>query len=222
MDLTKIKLFEGLSGEEIDTICSRAVKRVYPAGSTVFVGGQEADGLYIIVSGRVKVLMLYPDGREKTLAVLGPGETVGELVLFGSDLRSANVETMETTAFLVIAREIIRTLLLETPTLAVRIIELLSARLRRANNQIEELTFHNARSRVIYTIVHLTEEHGRKVGQNLELQFPLTHVELAKLVGVTRETVTKILSDLQKKDLISYNHSRIKVADLEKLKIEAL
>jgi CRP/FNR family transcriptional regulator, cyclic AMP receptor protein len=221
VDLTKVKLFDGLTREEIDNICSKAGRRVYPGGSTVFVGGQEADGLYIIMSGRAKVLMLYPDGREKTLAILGPGETMGELILYGSDFRSANVETMETTTFLVIPRERIRAMLLETPGLAVKLIELLSGRLRKANIQIEELTFHNARSRVICTMVHLAEEHGRKAGLETQLLFSLTHAELAKLVGVTRETVTKILSELQQKKLINFNRSGVRVANLAKLKEEA-
>ncbi len=214
MDLRKISLFSELGPEELETVKSAAKLRVYPKGATVFVSGQEADGLYMIQIGRVKVLMLYPDGREKTLALIGEGEALGEVTLYGSELRSATVETLETTTFLVISRERFQSLLLTIPRLSIKIIELLSSRLRRANQQIEELTFHNARSRVICALIYLAEEHGRKTKQEIQIAFPLTHAELAKLVGVARETVTKVLIELQDQKLIDVMRGRIKIMDL--------
>jgi len=220
MELQAMKLFCDLQEEGLQQVKEVTQERVYPKGATVFVGGQEADGLYIVQSGRVKVLMLYPDGREKTLAIVREGETLGEVTLYGSELRSATVETLETTRFLVIPREHIRSLLLAMPVLSVRLIELLSQRLRRANRQIEELTFHNSRSRVICGLICLAEEHGCAAGQQTQILFPLTHAELAKLVAVSRETVTKVLGELQEKDLIQMVRGRIKINRVAELKQE--
>ncbi len=211
MDLKKVKLFSKLEPEELSQIEKTARERVYPRGATVFVSGQEADGLYIICTGRVKVVMLYPDGREKTLAIFREGETLGEVTLYGSELRSATVETLETTTFLVISRESFQSLLMNMPRLCVEVIELLSKRLRRANRHIEELTFLNARSRVICALIYLAEEHGRKKGQEVQIAFSLTHAELAKLVGVSRETVTKVLIELQDKKMIDVRRGKIKI-----------
>ena len=211
MELRKVKLFSKLEPEELSQIEKTARERVYPRGATVFVSGQEADGLYIIYTGRVKVVMLYPDGREKTLAIFREGETLGEVTLYGSELRSATVETLETTTFLVISRESFQSLLMNMPRLCVEVIELLSKRLRRANRHIEELTFLNARSRVICALIYLAEEHGRKKGQEVQIAFSLTHAELAKLVGVSRETVTKVLIELQDKKMIDVRRGKIKI-----------
>lgn len=125
MEIEKIFLFSGLREQELDQVKSKFKERVYPKGATIFVSGQETDGLYIIFRGLVKVLMLYPDGREKTLAILTEGDILGEVSLFGSELRSATVETLETTTFLIISRNDFLSLLPIIPSLAMRVIELL-------------------------------------------------------------------------------------------------
>lgn len=218
MELKAIKLFNELGQEELEEVKRRARVRVYPKGSTVFVGGQEADGLYIIMKGRAKVLMLYPDGREKTLAILLEGEVLGEVTLYGSDLRSATVETLETTTFLVISRDSFRILLLAMPRLSFRVIELLSERLRRANQQIEELTFLNARSRVISGLIFLAEEHGCAKGKEIHIPFSMTHAELARMVAVSRETVTKVLNELQSTSCIGMGRGQIKILSMSGLR----
>jgi len=222
LNLQKVKLFSDLTTEELEQIKWTARECVYPRGMTVFVKDQEADGLYIICAGLVKVMILYSDGREKTLAILGEGDILGEVTLYGSELRSASVETLAVTTFLIISREQFHSLLLAIPRLSFKVIELLSWRLRRANQQIEELAFLNARSKVICALIYLAEEHGREVGNETYVLLSLTHAELAKLAGVTRETVTKILGELQDKKLISVAKSNIKVTDLTLLRRELL
>lgn len=218
MNLQAVKLFEGLEAKDLELIGEAGRSCVYPPGTTVFVGGQEADGLYVVLAGRIKVSMLCPEGREKTLAIMTAGETLGEVTLFGRSERSATIETLETTQFLVISRENFYALLNKVPSLSIRIIEIIADRLRRANKQIEELTFHNARSRVIYALIYLAEEHGRKKGGGMVIYFSLTHAELAKLAGVTRETVTKILNELKDKELLNLPRGRIELLDLSGLK----
>ncbi len=222
MDLKKIKLFSDLEEGELEQIKKMAQERVYPKGATVFVGGQEANGLYVIYSGRVKALILYPDGREKTLAVMGEGEILGEVTLYGSGLRSATIEALETTTFVIIPRDSFQSLLMCTPGLCVRIIELLSQRLRRANKQIEELTFLNARSRVICGLICFAEEHGCEEGGETQILFHLTHEELGKFTAVSRETVTKVLNELKEKKLIHMTRGRIKVLKMTELKRQVI
>jgi CRP/FNR family transcriptional regulator len=87
----------------------------------------------ILTSGHVKVFMLHADGREKTLDILSEGDILGEMTLFGSELRSATVETLEETTFIVISKEDFQLLIMEIPKLAIHVIEMLSERLRQAN-----------------------------------------------------------------------------------------
>lgn len=210
-DISKAALFEGLSGDEFERVKQRTIERTYPKGAVVFSEGEQTDGLYILSSGLVKVFKLHTDGREKTLDILKPGQYLGEVSLFGSSIRSASVETLEPTKFLIIPSTDLRILLLETPSLAVKIIEMLSGRLREANRQIQELAFMNSRSRVICNLINLAEVHGRAEGSGVCIDVRLTHSEFAKLAGVSRETVTKVLQELQELSLISINSKYIKI-----------
>lgn len=217
MELEKIPLLKGLEQEEIKLVRSVVKERIYPKGSVIFVEGQETDGLYMVVCGVVKVFKLYKDGREKTLAILRNGDIIGEVTISGSSVRSATVASIEQTSILVIAKEDFQDLLKKIPELAIRVIEILSYRLRQTNRQVEELAFLNARSRVICNLINLAKECGQVDKTGIKITFRLTHAELANLVGVTRETVTKVISELQHNDLIKINNKQVCVLDLEKL-----
>lgn len=222
MNLQKIKLFSELKGDELKYVESIGRLCVYPKGSTVFVRGQTLEGLYIINAGRVKVIILYADGREKTLAILGEGQILGETVLFDSNYCSATVETLDITTFFIISREHFRSLLMTSPELSFKIIELLSLRLRMANRQIEELTFLDAHRRIVCNLISLAEDHGFSKGLETTLPFSITHSELAKLAAVSRETATKVLKGLQKKELICMNRGKINILDMDKMKRQIL
>ncbi len=220
-DLKEVPLFKNMKADDLALIEEKIIKRTYPEKRVVFVQGQGTDGLYIINSGMVKVLIMHSDGREKTLAILNRGDILGEVTLFGSELRSATVETLEPTSFLVISKEDFKLLLYSIPDLSIRVIELLSARLRRANHQIEELTFFTARSRIICSLIHLVEEHGQD-NKEKGIMLNFTHTELGRLVGVARETVTRVLNDLQDWGFITIEHKRIMVLKPDKLYKEVM
>ena len=210
LDLGTIELFQDLDPSQLKRVKEKITLRSFNKGVTVFLEGQETDGIYIIVSGHVKVYMLHTDGREKILALLTRGDVLGEVTLFGSDLRSAAVETLENSVFYVIKKEDFKTLILEIPQLAMRIIEMLSLRLRQTNRQVQEIAFLNAPSRVVSSLLHLSEKYSKPTNDNnnegFEIPLRLTHAELAKLAGVSRETVTKVLNNLYERQLIEITH----------------
>ncbi len=212
-DLLALPFFSGLTDSELSLLQEKAVKKTFSRGSTVFMEGQETDGFYILVSGQAKVFMLHRDGREKTLAILGQGDILGEVTLFGSCLRSAYVEAMEDTLFFIIPRREIEDLLQKIPALSIKIIEILSDRLRSANRQIQELAFYNARNRVVLNLLELSEKYGKEYKGTIRLNIRLTHAELAKLAGVSRETVTKVLGSLQDDKLISLTQRHVGIVD---------
>jgi len=217
MNLESVPLLRGLEQQEIELVRSVVKERIYPKGTTIFVEGQETDGLYIVTSGLIKVFKLYKDGREKTLAILREGDIIGEVTISGSTIRSATVGAIEHTNILVISKTDLHELLRQIPGLSIRVIETLSHRLRQTNRQVEELTFLNARSRVICNLITLAKECGQTDKNGIKITLRLTHADLANLVGVTRETVTKVLSELQNSNLIQINNRQIRVLDIQKL-----
>ncbi|MDD2422229.1 MAG: Crp/Fnr family transcriptional regulator [Heliobacteriaceae bacterium] len=217
MRLSQIPMFNGLSQKELDHLAGCTLQRTYPKGTTLFVEGQPADGLYFITTGLVKVVKLHNDGREKTLALLGEGKILGEMSLFSSGLRTATAEALDKTTVLVLLREPFRALLLEMPILTIRLIEILSARLNQANQQIQALQFMNARSRIIASLIQLAKDYGQTENKGITIPLQLTHAEIAKLAGVSRETVTKVFADLQKNNLLKPSRKQLWISGLDTL-----
>jgi len=176
-----------------------------------------SERLYVIRAGSVRVFRHHSDGREKTLAMLGPGEVLGEMTVFGSERRSASAETVAPTTFFVMLRPRFRELLADIPNLAVQVIETLSTRLRDANQQIHELAFVNSRGRVICGLGRLAGTRGSVGPTEGEILIPITHAELAKIASVSRETTTKILTELAEKGLVRAGHGRLWITDIGRL-----
>lgn len=215
IDIAKIPLLAGLKESELARLQARVVERKYPKGAVVLLEGQESDGMYIIGSGLVKIYKLHEDGREATLALLGAGEILGEMSLFGSKVRSASAEAVEPSTLLVISRNDFKSLMVEIPEIAVHIIEVLSTRLRNSDRQVHELAFLNSRGRIVSNLARLAETHGRADTDGILVR--LTHAELAKIAGASRETVTKVLNELSDVNVIRLGNRKLWVLDLEGL-----
>lgn len=215
--LENISLFRGLDQEQLGRINSKATFYTYARGTLLFVEGEETNGTYIVVSGLIKVVKLHKEGREKTLAILGQGDILGEMTLFEITARSASAETMEETTVLFILNDDFRELLLDIPSLALQVIGVLAGRLRQADQHIQELIFFNARGRIICNLLHLAAEHGIEQKGQIKIPLRLTHAELANLVGVSRETATKVLDELQKDGLIKIKNRQLWLLNTEEL-----
>jgi len=217
-----INFFHGMKEEDIQKILNTSNERLYSRGTIIFSEGQKTDGIYIITEGLIKVYKMSVDGREKTLAILNPGDILGEMALFDHNLRSATAEALEATKVNVIPRQDFERLLEEMPVLATKLIRVLAERLRQADEEIKNLLFLNARSRVILNLVQLAETHmqGKKPGT--PMPFRLTHAEMANLVGVSRETVTRVISELQDEGLIRIEKRKLWINDLQRLKEELM
>ena len=217
-----INFFHGMKEEDIQKILNTSNERLYSRGTIIFSEGQKTDGIYIITEGLIKVYKMSVDGREKTLAILNPGDILGEMALFDHNLRSATAEALEATKVNVIPRQDFERLLEEMPVLATKLIRVLAERLRQADEEIKNLLFLNARSRVILNLVQLAETHmqGKKPGT--PMPFRLTHAEMANLVGVSRETVTRVISELQDEGLIRIEKRKLWINDIQKLKKELM
>lgn len=217
-----INFFHGMKEEEIQRILNNSNERIYSRGTIIFREGEETDGIYIITAGLIKVYKMSIDGREKTLAILNPGDIMGEMALFDYSYRSATAEALEASTVNVIPRQDFERLLEEMPALAIKVIRVLAERLRQADEEIKNLLFLNARSRVILNLVQLVEQHmqGKKPGT--PIPFRLTHAEMANLVGVSRETVTRVISELQDEGLIRIEKRKLWINDIQRLKEELM
>ena len=192
-------------------------ERRCPKGEVLFFEGEAGDSLYIVTSGTVKVYRVAEDGREKTLALLGAGEFFGEMALLDEGPRSAIAETLEPTTLYQLHRSDFLGTLTENPSIALQIIRVLSLRIRQTNAHVMDIVFRDVRGRVASTLGELCSRHGVSTEAGVRIELKLTHQELANLVGTARETVSRILAELQDAHCLTVDGRYLVLKDMKKL-----
>lgn len=216
--LRQVSLFRGLSEGELRELTAAASERRFPKGAVIFNAGDAAEALHLILAGAVKVFRLSDDGREQTLAVLGPGDCLGEVALLDGGSRSAGAAALVETRLLTLPRSAFGQALKRQPTIAEKLLALLATRLRVANRQVEQLAFQDARGRVAGTLLALAEVHGTGPADRRRIDLRLTHQELANLAGTTRETSTRILGELVDLGFLAMDGHHLVLRDQEGLR----
>ncbi|HTR69192.1 MAG TPA: Crp/Fnr family transcriptional regulator [Mycobacteriales bacterium] len=170
-------------------------RRTLARGHVVFREGDTGDRLFVVLEGKVKISRAASDGRENLLAVLGATEMFGELSLFDPGARTATVTTVTESVLASLDHDDLRPLLIERPGVAVHLLQALALRLRRTNEAMADLVFTDVPGRVAKALLDLAERFGVPEGDGTRVRHDLTQEELAQLVGASRETVNKALSE---------------------------
>ncbi|OGA00950.1 MAG: Crp/Fnr family transcriptional regulator [Betaproteobacteria bacterium RIFCSPLOWO2_02_67_12] len=175
----------------MQALSAHAVTRTFPKSTVIISEGDPAESLYIIVSGRVKVFVADPGGREIVLLTQGPGEYFGEMML-DEGPRSASIMTLDKSVFLVIRKADLREFLVRNPGFAVRLIEKLIHRVRSLTASVKSLALMDVYGRVARLLLELAEERDGVwvIGERL------TQQDIASRVGASREMVSRIFKDL--------------------------
>jgi len=216
--LRNVPLFQDLSLEELHAIAPLFQENRWNRGKLLFMEGDPGEELFIVETGIVKIYR-FDDEREITLALIGPGEFFGEMALVQPAFnRSAAAETLETCVLHSLHRSVFYEFMEKYPRICIRLLETAMQRLRKANDQIYDLTFHDVRSRMIRTIVRLAEERGVKLGDGLLVDVRMTQRQIASFAGTTRESAAKVLQSLSEEGLVVIENKRIFLTDYEKLK----
>lgn len=184
-----------------------AVRKRFPKNTILFSKGDESDSLYIVCSGKVKVVARDELGKEIVLSLIGPGEYFGEMAALDGAPRSATIVTREPTEILVIHKEEFRRSLTSNPDLMFNLLRVLLERLRKADEKIESLAFMNVYGRVASFLMQAAQPQGEK----WVIREALTHQEIADMVGSSRETVSRTIRELQEVGDISIDRKKITI-----------
>jgi CRP/FNR family transcriptional regulator, cyclic AMP receptor protein len=195
--LSDVPLFSGLGPAELGLIAGQVRKHHFRGEKTVLQRDQPGIALYIILSGKVKVHNETPEGREHLIAVLAAGELFGELCLFDGKGRSADVTTLEPTEVLVLSREAMLECIHKAPQIAINLLATLAGRIRLANEINQAAITLDAPGRMAKQLLVLAREHGVRTAAGVEIGLRLTQSDLAGLIGVTRETAARILTEFR-------------------------
>ena len=180
-------------------------------------GGDDGDRLYIVTDGKVKLSHSSDDGRENLIAVLGPGEIIGELTLFDPGPRSTTATAVSPASLLYLEHEDLMHVLDTNPTLAKHMLRALAQRLRRTNESLSDLVFSDVPGRVAKALLDLADRFGTATDKGVHVPHDLTQEELAQLVGASRETVNKSLADFVSRGWIRLEGRAVTLLDVDRL-----
>lgn len=229
-ELRKCAPLQSLSGSELGQLAARVKCRSYPRGSVIYSPAQPMNGLLVLALGRVKIkipavvrdgrVASAEDAREAVLSYVSAAELFGESALIPGRSRPEWAEAVEDSEVLVIPSTDLCAWMAERPALARAIMELIGVRRQRVETRLADMSLLTCRGRVVRMLLELSETHGAAAGERVEIRIPLSHHDLAGLVGMSRETVTLALGELQSAGLVEVSRRRIVVADLRRLSRE--
>jgi CRP/FNR family transcriptional regulator, cyclic AMP receptor protein len=197
--IRRVPLFSMLTIEQAQSIADSVVKRRYRRGELIVEQGRKSNTLYILLNGRARVLTADSRGREVILAVLESGDYVGEMSLIDNEPHSATVRAEVQTDILVLARTDFARCLPENTSLSYGIMRGLVRRLRNADRQIESLALLDVYGRVARELRQMADDdNGTRV-----IRHKVSRQDMAKVVGASREMVSRVMKDLEERGLIS-------------------
>jgi CRP-like cAMP-binding protein len=220
--LARCVLFAHVDVAGLDACLACLRQRRFRRDETIFHQGDPGDALYVVASGRVKVLLPAPDtGEAAILATLGPGQFFGELAMLDGQPHSASVIALEPTQALMLGRDDFERLFDDQPSIRRSLVVALAGELRRLTEHVEALHFLDLPARLAQRIAELAlAAPGADPGVEVSLDWPYTQAELAGMVGGSRESVNRLLADLVARGLIRFDGDTLVIPDPGRLIME--
>jgi len=240
--LKAVPLFADLDDRQIETLAQRAVARRAEPGELLFAAGDPCMGLYVIVSGAVKILKESAQGREQVLAIERKGGVVAELPVFDGGPYPASCVPLESSLLLFISKQDFRLCCQQDPELTLKVLASVGKRLRHLVGIIEELSFLTVRTRLAALLLQIVQEQApqkaansssagakaregvitRKTAAPLRVPLRMTQQEMAARIGTVRELVSRNLGRLQAEGILRLEGHTLVIEDLPRLEQEAL
>ncbi len=205
---------------KIEEGADKHLRKKIKKGDYVYMVDQNADKIYFIAEGKVKIGSHSDQGKEITKALLGKGEVFGEMAMVGIDKRLDFAFAVEDTTVCIVSASDMKSLMKEHSTLSLFFMKLMGSKVIEMENRLQSLVFKDSRSRIVEYLIELTEKKGQRVGYEWVVRNFITHQEIANYTATSRQTVTTVLNDLRESEYLTFNRKRLLIRDLEKLKSE--
>ncbi len=216
--IDNFSLFSSLDQEEKKQIAKLLSKKVIPRYSHIYVAGDPSDTIYFLEKGTVKICTHSGDGKEVIKSLIHPKAMFGERGLIGEEKRQDFAQALkEQVELYTLKVEDVKALMRNNFALCSSLMMLFGNQLMNAERKLESLIFKDARTRIIEFIKDAINRRGRRIGYEMLLKHSLTHQDIANITCTSRQTVTLVLNELKKSDLIYFNRGKILVRDMAKL-----
>ena len=211
--LGRTVLFKELDEGMLRALAARAIERRVKKGELLFVAGEEARGLYVVVEGAVRAFRESTDGREQVIHVERAGATVAEVPVFDDGAFPSTVAAETDSVLLFIDKRDVRQLCLEHPEIALAALKVLAGRLRRCAELVETLSLREVGQRLARLLLAEARAGGERTDEGLAVTLSLTNQQIAARVGSVREVVSRALARLQQDELIALDGRRLTIPD---------
>ncbi len=206
-------LFSGLPEEQLSDIAKICFEKKFGRGENIFFEGDDGNGFYLVTTGKVKIYKMSPAGKEHILHIFGPGEPFGEVPVFHGQPFPASAECLVKSSTLFFPRDKFVSMVHNNPSIALKMLAVLSMRLRRFASQIENLSLKEVPARLAGYLLYLQEEQG---GPSI-VELEISKGQLASLLGTIPETLSRIFSKMSEENLIEVEGRKITIKDKEAL-----
>jgi len=207
--LSRVDLFKGLAVDQLDAIARIVSDQKYKRGQLIFSEGDEGLGFYLVMSGRVKIYKLSPEGKEQIMHIFGPGQPFAEVPVFEGSRYPANAEAMDNCKLFFFPKKGFISLIQENPSLAMNMLASLSQRLKQFAHLIESLSLKEVPGRLASYLLYLSDKNGSIE----EFTLDIAKSQLASLLGTIPETLSRIFAKMGGRELVRINGPRITILD---------
>ncbi|HVF53809.1 MAG TPA: Crp/Fnr family transcriptional regulator [Actinomycetota bacterium] len=219
--LARSEIFADLDDEALTLLAERSFERAYRRGQRIFNQGDQAEHLFVVKEGLVKILIASRHGEEMVLATLRARECFGELALIDGGPRSASAEAIGPVRLVVLARSSWLELLHERPSITETLLISMGRMVRRLTEQASDLVLLDVQSRVAKLLMMLADERGQSRDDGLWLDLQLTQSDLASMVGGSRQTVNQALRAFERRGYLEMHGKQIVIRQPDELRRRA-
>jgi len=215
--VASLPIFADFSPSDIDDFLREARPLRFTKDANVFEQGQEAQGFYLLLNGRIRAQRLSPTGDQVVLRFIAPGEMFGVAMAIGYDAYPATAVAIVDSVALAWPNSAWPRLLARHPNLAVHTMQTLGTRLQESQTRLLEMSTQEVERRIAHTLLRLVDQGGREISEGLLIDFPISRKDIAQMVGATLHTVSRVMSAWESRGLVTSGRRKIVVRDRSKL-----
>lgn len=218
VDMLGMMCPQKMESEHMNSLSHKSFKK----GEYVFMPEENADKVYFVREGRIKLGTYSESGKEITKSILTMGEVFGELSLIGESKRKDFAQAMESSSVCIMSVDQMKNMMRDHSTVSIFMMKIMGSRVLEMEQRLESLVFKDSRTRIVEFLEELANKKGQRVGYEMLVRKFLTHQEIANMTATSRQTVTTVLNELRNKNVLTFNRQRLLIRDMELLRKEAL
>lgn len=211
--IASLPAFAGIDGEDLDVILSQARSARYPKDSEVFAQWQEARSFFLLLSGHIRVVRTSPEGHQVIARYINEGEWFGIAMALGVTTYPASAIAAVDCVVLSWPNSIWPDLQARVPALGASAYRTVGERLRQTQEQVMEMSTQQVEQRVAHALLRIINQSGRKTGEGIEVDFPITRQDIAEMTGTTLHTVSRLLSAWEDEGIVRGGRQKVIVTD---------